>query len=75
MAQVRRSAPSFRRSRFIIRRDRTGKWHWLLKAENGRIVANSSKGYQHWRVAEDAACRAALHAYNAYVHNRIEAVR
>jgi uncharacterized protein YegP (UPF0339 family) len=41
---------------FEIYVDRVGEWRWRLKAENGRILADSGEGYHNrqdcWNVVE-----------------------
>lgn len=32
--------------KFLIFKDKSGEWRWRLKAENGRIIADSGDGYK-----------------------------
>ena len=31
--------------KFIVYRDKNGKWRWSMQTSNGRIIADSGEGY------------------------------
>jgi uncharacterized protein len=42
-------------AKFEVYPDRSGQWRWRLRANNGRIVADSAEGYVNKSDCEDGA--------------------
>jgi uncharacterized protein YegP (UPF0339 family) len=38
--------------KFEVFKDQAGEWRWRLRADNGRIVADSAEGYANQRDVE-----------------------
>jgi uncharacterized protein YegP (UPF0339 family) len=53
--------------RFEIYRAKSGRWHWRLRARNGRVIADGAEGYSTKTNAERAAVRAAEVAFIAEI--------
>ena len=59
-------SPKDRRRYFEIYRDSSNKWRWRFKGGNGKIIADSSEGYESRRECE-AAIEKVKHSANAEV--------
>ena len=54
---------------FVIQREPSGEWHWILVAANARRIARSAHGYREKQECIRSARALSIAAYNADIYN------